>query len=93
MIRSFKCKQTRKLFYGEYSRKLPSSIQRVAFRKLRMLHQSRSLDDVRVPPGNRLELLSGVRKGQYGIRINEQWRICFIWRQGDAFRVEIVDYH
>jgi len=93
MIQSFKCKETEKLFNREYSRKLPSSIQRVAFRKLRMLHRSSSVEDLRVPPGNRLEVLEGKRKGQRSIRINEQWRICFIWKQGDAFNVEIVDYH
>jgi toxin HigB-1 len=93
MIQSFKCKETEKLFNREYSRKLPSSIQRIAFRKLRMLHRSSSVDDLRVPPGNRLEVLSGNRKGQRSIRINEQWRICFIWKEGDAFNVEIVDYH
>jgi len=93
MIQSFKCKETEKLFNREYSRKLPTSIQRVAFMKLRMLHRSLSLDDLRVPPGNRLEVLAGERKGQRSIRINEQWRICFIWKQGDAFSVEIVDYH
>jgi proteic killer suppression protein len=93
MIQSFKCKETEKLFNREYSRKLPSSIQRVAFRKLRMLHRSSCVDDLRVPPGNRLEVLVGNRKGQRSIRINEQWRICFIWKEGDAFNVEIVDYH
>ena len=93
MIQSFKCRETEKLFNREYSRKLPSSIQRVAFRKLRMLHRSSSVDDLRVPPGNRLEVLGENRKGQRSIRINKQWRICFIWKQGDAFNVEIVDYH
>jgi proteic killer suppression protein len=93
MIQSFRCKETEKLFNREYSSKLPSSIQRVAFRKLRMLHRSSSVEDLRVPPGNRLEVLGGKRKGQRSIRINEQWRICFIWKQGDAFNVEIVDYH
>ncbi|MCK4504820.1 MAG: type II toxin-antitoxin system RelE/ParE family toxin [Candidatus Aegiribacteria sp.] len=93
MIQSFNCKETEKLFNREYSRKLPSSIQRVAFRKLRMLHRSSSIEDLRVPPGNRLEVLYGKRKGQRSIRINEQWRICFKWEQGDAFNVEIVDYH
>ena len=93
MIQSFKCKETEKLFNREYSKKLPSSIQRVAFRKLRMLHRSSSVEDLRVPPGNRLEVLGGNMKGQRSIRINEQWRTCFIWKQGDAFNVEIVDYH
>ena len=93
MIQSFSCKETEKLFNREYSKKLPSSIQRVAFRKLRMLHRSTSIEDLRVPPGNRFEALTGKRKGQHSIRINEQWRICFIWVKCDAFQVEIVDYH
>ena len=93
MIESFKCKQTERVFRREYSRKLPTSIQRLAFRKLRMLNRSSTVDDLRVPPGNRLEALSGNRKGQYSIRINEQWRICFVWRDANAYDVEIVDYH
>ena len=93
MIRSFKCKETEKLFNRELSRKLPSSIQRASFRKLRMLHRSSNTEDLRVPPSNRFESLSGKRKGQHSIRINKQWRICFVWKKGDAFDVEIVDYH
>ena len=76
-----------------YSRRLPTDIQKTAFRKLRMLNRSSSIDDLRVPPGNRLEALSGNRKGQHSIRINDQWRICFVWRNGGAYDVEIVDYH
>ena len=93
MIKSFASKETHKLFNRKFSRKLPQSIQRVARRKLLILDAAETLNDLRVPPGNRLEQLSGDREGQYSIRINDQWRICFEWRRGDAHRVEIVDYH
>lgn len=93
MIESFRCRETEKIFHREFSRKLPNAIQRVAFRKLRMLHRSTTIEDLRVPPGNRLEALSGNRVGQHSIRINETWRICFEWRAGNAHGVEIVDYH
>jgi len=93
MIRSFKCKETEKIFLREFSQKLPGDMQRVAFRKLRMLNRSVSLADLRVPPGNRLEKLHGDRKSQYSMRINEPYRICFRWRDGDSYDVEIVDYH
>jgi proteic killer suppression protein len=93
MIRSFKSKQTEKVFRRIRSRKLPGDIQQVALRRLRMLNRSRTLADLRVPPANRLEALKGERKGQYSIRINDQWRICFRWEGGDAHDVEIVDYH
>ena len=94
MIESFRCKETEKIFRRDYSRKLPTSIQKVAFRKLRMLHRSATVEDLRVPPGNRLEALSsGKRKGQHSIRINDAWRICFVWRDGNAHAVEIVNYH
>jgi proteic killer suppression protein len=93
MIESFKCKETERIFQREYSRRLPTDIQKAAFRKLRMLNRSLSIEDLRVPPGNRLESLSGNRKGQHSIRINEQWRICFVWRNGGTHDVEIVDYH
>ncbi len=69
------------------------AFERIARRKLLLLHRAKSLEDLRVPPGNRLEALRGNRKGQYSIRINDQWRICFVWAQGDARDVEIVDYH
>lgn len=69
------------------------SIERIARRKLLVLHRAKALQDLRVPPGNRLEILKGSRKGQYSIRINDQWRICFVWTEGDAYEVEIVDYH
>ena len=93
MIRSFRDKEAEKIFHRTRSRKLSGDIQRVALRKLRMLHRSRILSDLRVPPSNRLEALEGDRKGQYSIRINDQWRICFRWDSGDAHDVEIVDYH
>ena len=93
MIRSFKCKETEKIFNRLYSRKFPNDIQRVAIRKLRMLNRANSLQDLLVPPGNRLEELKGSRKGQHSIRINDQWRICFKWFKHDAQDVEIVDYH
>ena len=93
MIRSFKDKEAEKIFERQRSRKLPSEIQQVALRKLRMLNRSQMLQELRVPPANRLERLSGDREGQYSIRINNQWRICFEWQDGDALNVEIVDYH
>ena len=93
MIRSFGCKETEKIFKRERSRRFPPDIQQVALRKLRMLNQSTNVTDLRVPPANRLEKLHGNRSGQWSIRINDQWRICFDWRYGDAHDVEIVDYH
>lgn len=93
MIKSFQSKETQKIFNREYSRKFPSSIQRVALRKLWMLDAAASLNDLRVPPANRLEALKGSRKGQHSIRINRQWRICFKWLKRDAYDVEITDYH
>jgi len=93
MIKSFRCKETEKLFNRQFSKKLPLDIQAVAFRKLRMLNRSNTVNDLRVPPGNHLEQLSGDRKGQYSIRINSQYRICFEWSEGDASNVEIADYH
>lgn len=93
MIVSFRCKETEKIFYGRYSRKLPQSIQRIAARKLEQLNAATILDTLRIPPGNRLEALIGDRQGQHSIRINNQWRICFVWRDLNAFDVEIVDYH
>jgi proteic killer suppression protein len=93
VIRSFKSKETAKIFNRERSRKLPSDIQQVALRKLRMLNRALTLQDLRVPPANRLEKLSGGRAGQYSIRVNDQWRICFEWKEGNADNAEIVDYH
>ena len=93
MIKGFQCKETEKIWTGQGSRRLPQAIQQLARRKLRMLNNARTLDDLRLPPANRLERLKGDRAGQYSIRINDQWRICFVWKQGDALDVEIVDYH
>ncbi|HYA13918.1 MAG TPA: type II toxin-antitoxin system RelE/ParE family toxin [Syntrophales bacterium] len=93
MIKSFKCKETEAIFHRLFSKRLPHDIQRVAFRKLRMLNRAVTLNDLRIPPANRLELLHGDREGQYSIRINDQWRICFQWHEGDVNNVEIVDYH
>ncbi len=93
MIRSFKSKETEKIFNRQRSRKLPQNIQQIALRKLRMLNRATSIQDLRVPPANRLEKLSGDRVGQHSIRINSQWRICFEWQDDDAHNVEIVDYH
>lgn len=93
VIKSFKCKETERIFNLESSKKLPSGIQQIALRKLRMLHRSTNIADLRIPPANRLEKLSGNRTGQWSIRVNDQWRICFEWHDGHAFKVEIVDYH
>jgi proteic killer suppression protein len=93
MIQSFACPDTERLFRRERPKRFPQSVHRVAFRKLRMLHRAQALQDLRVPPGNRLEALKGKRKGQHSIRVNDQFRICFLWQSGDAFEVEIVDYH
>ncbi|MBA7475389.1 Toxin HigB-1 [subsurface metagenome] len=93
MIKTFKCKETEKIFCREYSKKLPHNIQKVAFRKLRMINRSKTLSDLKIPPANRLEKLSGQRKGQYSIRINDQWRVCFKWIDNNALEVEITDYH
>jgi toxin HigB-1 len=93
VIKTFKDAQTQKIYQRQVSRKLPPDIQQVALRKLRMINNATSLADLRVPPANRLEKLSGDRAEQWSIRINNQWRICFIWRESDAYDVEIVDYH
>jgi proteic killer suppression protein len=93
MIQSFKSKETEKILNGRFSAKLPQSMQRLAVRKLIMLDAAGELKELRVPPGNRLEAFSGDRAGQHSIRINDQWRICFVWREGNAHEVEIVDYH
>lgn len=94
MIRSFACAETSKIWDGTRSRKLPPDIQLVALRKLRMLAAAQTVQDLRVPPANRLEMLKGNRKGQWSIRINQQWRVCFRWSADNhAEEVEIVDYH
>ena len=93
MIKSFRDKETEKLFSRQFSRRLPPNLHRIAWRKLVILDAAERLNDLRVPPGNRLEKLTGKREGQYSIRINDRWRICFRWSEGDAYDVEIVDYH
>lgn len=92
MIRSFRSRETEQLHSRESVKRF-RNVERVALRKLRQLDAAERLSDLVSPPGNRLEALRGDRKGQYSIRINEQWRICFIWREGDAWEVEITDYH
>ncbi|HYV06832.1 MAG TPA: type II toxin-antitoxin system RelE/ParE family toxin [Blastocatellia bacterium] len=92
MIRSFRSKETEALF-ADIDVQRYRAFERIARRKLLYLHRARTLRDLSVPPGNRLEALKGDRKGQHSIRINERWRICFVWKNGDAFEVEIVDYH
>jgi toxin HigB-1 len=93
MIRSFRDKETEKVFRREVSRKFSSALQHQAQRKLAILDGAETLQDLHIPPGNRLERLRGDREGQYSIRINDQWRICFNWSEGDADDVEITDYH
>lgn len=93
MILSFKDNETEKVWKGEFSKKLPQQIQKVARRKLRMINNSSTLDDLKVPPSNHLEVLKKDREGQMSIRINDQWRVCFEFRNAHAFEVEIVDYH
>ena len=93
MIRGFRDAETEQVFRRERSRKLPPDVQRRAHRKLLLLDAAEELGDLRIPPGNRLERLRGERAGQHSIRVNDQWRICFRWVRGDAFDVEITDYH
>ena len=93
MIKSFKSKETEKVWEGGSSKKLPIEIQRIARRKLRMINNSIDINDLRIPPSNRLEKLSGNLKNHHSIRINDKWKIMFIWKQGHAFDVQIIDYH
>jgi len=93
VIKSFKNKETEKIYSREISPKLPRDIQQIALRKLRMINNAKNMNDLRIPPANRLEKLRGIREGQHSIRINGQLRICFIWRDRDAYDVEITDYH
>ncbi len=93
MIKSFKNKETEKIYRQQVSRKYPRDIQQIAIRKLRMINNAKSINDLRIPPANRLEKLLGNRKGQHSIRINDQWRVCFTWKAGEAYDVEITDYH
>lgn len=93
MIETFRDKEAERVWNGQVSRKLPRNIQQVVRRKLRMLNNAATLEDLRIPPANRLEALKGTRRGQHSIRVNQQWRVCFRWSAGNAFDVEIVDYH
>jgi proteic killer suppression protein len=93
VIKTFKCRETELIFGGRFSKRLPRNVQRLAARKLEVLAAAGSLDTLRIPPSKRLEKLKGDRAGQHSIRINDQWRICFVWKDGDALEVEIVDYH
>jgi proteic killer suppression protein len=93
MIKSFRDKETGKIFNRYFSSKLPQNIHNIARKKLVLLDAVTEIEDLRVPPGNRLEALKGNRKGQHSIRINDQWRICFKWKDGDSYDVEITDYH
>ncbi len=93
MIKSFRSKETKKLFTQRQFARYPTDIQRIALRKLLLLDAAEKIDDLKVPPGNRLEKLTGNRQGQYSIRVNDQWRICFRWSEGDTYEVELVDYH
>jgi len=93
MISDFRCKETELIWRGKFSRRLPQDIQKTALRKLRMLNNAKVLNDLKVPPNNHLEALKDDRAGQHGIRINGQWRICFVWTEGGPAHVEIVDYH
>lgn len=93
MILSFAGRETDLVWQGVRSRRLPEDVQRIGLRKMLYLNRARVIADLREPPGNRLEQLKGNRRGKWSIRINDQWRICFEWRDGDAHNVEIVDYH
>lgn len=93
MIKSFSCKKTQKIWEGTFVKGTSQELQRLTRRKLRMLNNAHIIDDLLIPPGNRLEALAGDRKGQYSIRVNQQWRICFQFENGNAFNVHIVDYH
>ena len=93
MIKSFRNKETEKIWMQETSKKLPMEIQKIGLRKLVMINASIDLNDLKIPPSNHLEKLKGNREGQYSIRVNDQWRICFKWKDGNSFEVEIVDYH
>lgn len=93
MIQSFKCSETELIWEGRVSKRLPQQIQQVVRRKLRMMNNALYLNDLRIPPSNKLEPLKGDRKGQYSIRVNDQWRLCFRWNDGDVFNVELIDYH
>ncbi|HJC28054.1 MAG TPA: type II toxin-antitoxin system RelE/ParE family toxin [Candidatus Dietzia intestinipullorum] len=93
MIRSFGSKDTERIWHEQYVKRVDRTVQRATVRKLELIHAAKDVEDLRVPPGNRLERLVGDRRGQHSIRVNAQWRLCFVWREGDADNVELVDYH
>jgi toxin HigB-1 len=93
VIKSFADDETARIYRRQFSSRLPGDVQPVALRKLRMLNNAHAINDLRSPPGNHLEKLSGRREGQYSIRVNDQWRVCFVWQAGEVYDVEIVDYH
>ncbi|MCA0380258.1 MAG: type II toxin-antitoxin system RelE/ParE family toxin [Actinobacteria bacterium] len=93
MIRSFRSRNTERIWREQFVKSVDRNMQRAALRKLELIHAARDVEDLRIPPGNRLEMLSGDRRGQHSIRVNAQWRICFVWRDGGAENVELVDYH
>ncbi|MGO2110882.1 MAG: type II toxin-antitoxin system RelE/ParE family toxin [Pseudoclavibacter sp.] len=93
MIRSFGSKDTERIWHEQYVKRVDRTMQRTALRKLELIHAAKDVEDLRVPPGNRLERLVGDRRGQHSIRVNAQWRLCFVWREGGADNVELVDYH
>ncbi len=92
MIRSFGSKDTERIWHEQYIKRVDRAVQRATLRKLELIHAAKVIEDLRVPPGNRLERLVGDRRGQHSIRVNDQWRICFVWREGGAENVELVDY-
>lgn len=93
MIRSFENKDTERIWHEQYVKRVDRTVQRATLRKLELIHAAKDVEDLRIPPGNRLEQLVGDRRGQHSIRVNAQWRICFVWREGGAENVELVDYH
>ena len=93
MIRSFGSKDTERIWHEQYVKRVDRAVQRATLRKLELIHAARDVEDLRIPPGNRLERLVGDRRGQHSIRVNAQWRLCFVWRDGGAEGVELVDYH
>lgn len=93
MIRSFSSRDTERIWHEQYVKRVDRTVQRATLRKLELLHAAKSIEDLRIPPGNRLERLVGDRRGQYSVRVNARWRICFVWRDGGAEDVELVDYH
>ena len=93
MIRSFGSKDTERIWHEQYVKRVDRTVQRSALRKLELIHAAKDVEDLRIPPGNRLERLVGERRGQHSIRVNARWRLCFVWRDGGADNVELVDYH